>query len=142
MRTMSWYDWRTSGSTTRAEREQGALQGDASEQRGNPSETATADRAGRKAALCNLFDDPNAPTPTGEPLERSPLRQEVRDTIEAAAPTNEQGQFIDADGNVIQDPHYGHRGHENRNNCCRRPRPGLTQAKLPSTPCAPGIFPD
>jgi hypothetical protein len=80
----------------------------------------------------NLFDDPNAPAPrAGELYERPALRQGTRDTIEASAPKNAQGEFIDAKGNVIQDPHYGHiRGHEHRRIVAAADELGLTQTQL------------
>ncbi|MBN1978937.1 MAG: hypothetical protein JW918_16175 [Anaerolineae bacterium] len=122
-----------SRTSTRAEREAGALRGE-------------RERAARRASLeedpaqvlpeerppGGLFDDPNAPpSRAGELLERPALRQETRDTIEASAPTNEHGEFVDADGNVIQDPHYGHTyGHENRRIVAAGEELGLTQEQL------------
>jgi hypothetical protein len=124
---------RTSESTTRAEREAATLRGERERAaRRAPLEDDPAQVLPEERPPGNLFDDPNAPAPrAGELYERPALRQGTRDTIEASAPKNAQGEFIDAKGNVIQDPHYGHiRGHEHRRIVAAADELGLTQTQL------------
>ena len=64
-------------------------------------------------------------------LNRPSLRAETKRNIEASAPKNSQGQFIDQNGEVISNSHYGHiSGHENRRILAASDELGLTQAQL------------
>jgi hypothetical protein len=123
---------RTSGSTSAPERARAAAE---AEEFGRPSEGA---RGGEEELgppqerPSEMFDDPDAPTPrSGEPLNRPGLGEETKAAIEANAPTNEHGQFVDSEGNVIQEPDYGHTyGHENRRIIAAAEELGLTQEQL------------
>lgn len=80
----------------------------------------------------DMFDDPEAPAPrAGEALARPGLNDNMMANIEANAPKNAQGQFLDANGQVIQHPTYGHRhSYENRRIIAAGEELGLTQAQL------------
>jgi hypothetical protein len=59
------------------------------------------------------------------------LSAETRTTIEASAPRNANGQFIDQAGNVIRNPQYGHLpGFENRRLIAAAEQLGLSQEQL------------
>jgi hypothetical protein len=123
---------RPSESTTAAEREAGRLEGERAQAErraaaGEESPTTVPDER-----PSDLFDDPNAPTPrSGEPLQRPPLRDETMATIEDAAPRNEQGQFVDSEGNVVERPCFGHKcRYENRRVIAAAEELGMTQKQL------------
>ena len=64
-------------------------------------------------------------------MSRPALNDDTKAAIEANAPTNKQGQFVDPQGNVIQEPDYGHiYGHENRRIIAAAEELGLTQEQL------------
>ena len=120
-----------SESTTAAERAAGRAEGEraAAERRAAVEDQVPTVPDERPS---DLFDDPEAPTPrSGEPLQRPPLRQEVIDAIEGAAELNEHRQFVDKDGNVLNEPCYGHKcGYENRRIIAAAEELGLTQQQL------------
>lgn len=126
---------RTSESTSGPERARAAAE---AEQRGPHPD----DMAGNEAEIGStvpderppgdLFDDPEGFVGAGgEPLRRPALSEDTRATIEANAERNAAGQFVDGDGNVINDPHFGHtHGHENRRILAAGQELGLTQQQV------------
>jgi hypothetical protein len=108
---------RTSKSSTRAERESGAIRGGRERAtRRSGLDEDSGSNAPTERPPGNLFDDPNAPVVReGKPLTRPQLNDDAISTIESNARRNATGQFVDENGQVITDPHRGHRyGHENR----------------------------
>ncbi|WP_077535564.1 RHS repeat-associated core domain-containing protein [Pseudoalteromonas aliena] len=64
-------------------------------------------------------------------LNRPSLRSETKSTIESNAPKNSQGQFVDQNGKVISDTHFGHiTGHENRRIIAAADELDLSQQQL------------
>ncbi|HTF95531.1 MAG TPA: RHS repeat-associated core domain-containing protein [Cellvibrio sp.] len=64
-------------------------------------------------------------------LQRPSLRSQTKKDIQASAPKNSTGKFVDQNGNVINEIHYGHiAGHENRRILAAADQLGLTQAQL------------
>lgn len=64
-------------------------------------------------------------------LHRPSLRSETKKTIEANARKNSQGQYVDHNGEVITDFHYGHiSGHENRRILSAADELRLSQSQL------------
>ncbi|MCS6237959.1 hypothetical protein G3495_23110 [Shewanella baltica] len=71
------------------------------------------------------------PSTTDSLLDRPSLRSQTKATIEANAPKNSQGQFIDQNGQVLTDTHFGHiAGHENRRILSAADELGLSQSQL------------
>lgn len=125
---------RTSKSTTGPERARAANEAEGrgprpDDMRGNEAEIGSTVPEERPS---DLFDDPNAPTQrSGEPLKRACLREDTKADIEANAETNENGEFVDSEGNVIEDPDYGHiYGYENHRIIKAGEELGLNQGQL------------
>jgi len=69
--------------------------------------------------------------PVGGGLQRPTLRSSTKATIEARTQRNAAGEFLDAAGNVIQEPVYGHvYGRENRRILAAAEELGIDQAQL------------
>jgi hypothetical protein len=115
---------RTSRQTTGPERARAAA--DAPERPVAPDEPPTVPD---EVPEGGLFDDPDAVSATG--LRRPGLTADLQADVEAAAPKNALGEFVDDSGNVIQEPDFGHKpGFENRRILAAADELGLTQEQL------------
>lgn len=124
---------RTSESTTRAERAEGAAEGEraAAERRAAAEGPEPTGSHAPQERPSELFEDPDMPPPMGgEPLERPALRDETKAAIEAESLAPD-GTYRDANDNIINEPTYGHKeGFENRRIVAAAQELGLTQQQL------------